>query len=113
MERNYNEIVLDRDSFAKFSDDINYQRQLLWEKVTQIIYTLTVLNYICVVYDDDIDIIVIQFEHNEKKDAFGIPNPEWVDYDEYQQFLLYKEGLLNSELLNSENNEEQKRNENI
>lgn len=108
MEKNYNEIIIDRESFAKFSDDINYQRQLLWEKVTQIIYTLTVLNYICVVYDDDVDIIVIQFEHNERKDPFGIPNPEWVDYDEYQQFLLYKEGLLNPE-----NNEEQKRNENI
>ena len=35
MEKNYNEIVIDRESFAKFSDDINYQRQLLWEKVTQ------------------------------------------------------------------------------
>lgn len=92
MERNYNEIVLSRESFEKFSDDINYQRQLLWEKVTQIIYTLTILDYICVVYDDDIDVIVIQFEHHERDDdCYGVANPEWIDYETYQEYLTYKD----------------------
>lgn len=92
MEKNYNEIVLSRESFEKFSDDINYQRQLLWEKVTQIIYTLTILDYVCVVYDDDVDIIVIQFEHHESdNDYYGVPNPEWIDYETYQEYLAYKD----------------------
>ena len=93
MENKYNEIVLSRDAFEKFTTDIGEQRQLLWEKVTQTIYTLTLFDYICVVYDDDIDVIVIQFEHNENKEYYGIPNPKWISEDEYEEFLNYKNSI--------------------
>ena len=39
--------------------------------------------YLAVVYDDDVDIIVVQYEHNNRQDDWGSYNPYWITEDEY------------------------------
>lgn len=57
-------------------------RNLMWKDIGNFLKLLTKNNYIAVVYDDDTDIIVIQYEHNEKNDPWGAANPEWITEDE-------------------------------
>ena len=71
-KENVNEIVLSRDQHG----------DKLWEEVANILRILTRNEEICVVYDDDTDIIVIQHEHNDKGSAgmyWGVTNPYWLD----------------------------------
>ena len=78
-----NEIVLSKDTFG---DE-------LWPTVAQVLKILTRNEEICTVYDDDIDIIVIKHEHDDRhgEDYWGATNPYWrtpkqVEVLEYHEF---------------------------
>ena len=57
-------------------------RAEMWKDISNFLRLLTKTNHIAVVYDDDIDIIVIEFEHNEHKDPMGYANPCWITEEE-------------------------------
>ena len=77
----YNEIVLCRDEFG----------DNLWNVVGQQLSILTKAGNICVVYDDDVDIIVIQYEHDDthifgdSMGAWGVCNPVWLTCEEIEK----------------------------
>lgn len=77
-KENVNEIVLSRDQHG----------DKLWEEVANILRILTKNEEICVVYDDDTDIIVIQHEHNDKKVSdriyWGVTNPYWLNPEDVE-----------------------------
>lgn len=88
----YNQIVLSREDFG---DD-------LWNVVGQQLSILTRAGNICVVYDDDVDIVIIQYEHDDihPKDNFGyygVCNPIWLSYDEIQNIESERQSLCNKE----------------
>ena len=75
---NVNEIVLSRDKHG----------DRLWEEVANILRILTKNEEICVVYDDDVDIIVIQHEHNDKcghHNVWGVVNPYWLEPEDVER----------------------------
>ena len=41
--------------------------------------------------DDDVGIIVIQYEHDETKEAWGCLNPHWMTEDKYWEFVASEE----------------------
>ena len=76
-------LVLSREAFG---DD-------LWNVVGEQLKILTREGYICVVYDDDIDIIVIQYEYRDKHDSiyYGLPQPVWLNEDEQEVIESYRD----------------------
>lgn len=91
MNKNYNSITLARETFEKYSDDIQVQRQMLWDTAYRLMNILISLEYICVIYEDEIDILVIEFEHNERFTSFGSPNPVWMTEEEKEDFYYDKQ----------------------
>lgn len=73
---NVNTIVLSRSQFG----------DKLWEEVSTILRILTKNEEICVVYDDDDEIIVIQHEHNDVHgdERWGCTNPYWLTHKEQE-----------------------------
>lgn len=72
-----NEIVLSREQHG----------DRLWEEVANILRILTKNEEICVVYDDDVDVIVIQHEHKDKGfggDYWGVVNPYWLEPEDVE-----------------------------
>lgn len=59
---------------------------VLWDKVSKQIQLLLEAGYLCVVRDDDVDIIVIEFENDERRKPFGVANPYWMTEEEYYSF---------------------------
>lgn len=69
-----NQIVFSRDTHG----------DNLWSVVAQQLEILMKNDEICTVYDDDTDIIVISFEHNERKEFWGCTNPYWLTPEEVE-----------------------------
>ena len=78
-----NEIV-----FCKAVYDNNRER--MYNAVRDQIKLLMEQEYICTIYDDDVDIIVIRFEHNDKKDYWGCTNPYWLTPKEAEEIESYR-----------------------
>lgn len=77
MGKEYNQIVFTR---AQFDNDV-YK---MYEAIGKQIALLMITDNICVIYDDDKDIIIIQYEHNDKHDYFGVHQPMWLSPDEIE-----------------------------
>lgn len=83
-ESRYQTLVFSLDSYTKTNLDISQEqaRELMWKDIGDFLYLLTKNKYVAVVYDDDVDIIVIQYEHDEKADPWGGPYPYWITQEE-------------------------------
>lgn len=57
-------------------------RELMWKDISIFLRILFRNNNVAVIYDDETDIIVIQYEHNENVEAWGGAFPHWVTEDE-------------------------------
>lgn len=77
MSKEYNEIVFTQE---QFDNDVNKMYDAIGKQIALLMKT----ENICVVYDDDTDIIVIEYEHNEKHDYFGVYQPMWLSPDEIE-----------------------------
>lgn len=74
----YESIVFTKDCFG----------DKLWEKVGEQLKLLTEAGYICVVRDDDVNIIVIEFQHENR--ALGSAYPYWL-YPEEEETVVYQD----------------------
>ena len=74
-----NEIVFVRDVYGN-------DRNKMWERITEQLKILMEQEYVCKIYDDDIDVIVIQYSHDEKKEGWGGEYPYWLT-PEQKEFL--------------------------
>lgn len=76
-----NEIILCKDQFG----------DALWEVVGRQLEILTKAGEVCVVYDDDTDIIVIQHSHRDTwMESWGTPQPVWLDEKEQEIIDNYR-----------------------
>ena len=89
-EKEYQEIVfsLDRYSWKRTPEEAN---KAMWEDITKLLNVLFTNDYIAVVYQDEIGIVVVQFEHDERKDAWGCVNPYWMTEEDYYEYMCNKE----------------------
>ena len=89
-DNRYQELVFGINQY-KWNKTDEEARELMWKDITKFLEMLTKNEYIAVVYDDDTDIIVVQFEHNERTDAWGAANPVWITEEEYSRIELGEE----------------------
>lgn len=57
-------------------------RDLMWKDISTFLAILLKNNNIAVIFEDEVDIIVIQYEHDERIEAWGLANPHWITDDE-------------------------------
>lgn len=79
-----NEIVFTKDKYGN-------NREKMFEAIAKQISLLMENNYVCKVYDDDRDIIVIQFEYDQREDWAGLPELMWLTDDEVEVIEYYRE----------------------
>lgn len=80
----YETIVFSKDRY-------NNDREKMYAAITKQLMLLMENDYVCKVYDDDTDIIVIQFEHNERKDFWGVSDLVWVTPEEAEMLEANRE----------------------
>lgn len=80
---NVNTIVFSKD---RYDND----RNKMFQAIAQMLALLMDNEYTCKVYDDDRDIIVIQFEHDNQKDYWGTPDLCWLEEDEVDVVESYR-----------------------
>lgn len=62
-------------------------REAMWGDIMTFIKMLLTNQYVATIRDDDIDVIVIHYEHDERFDAWGVKNPYWLTEEEYIRAL--------------------------
>ena len=81
MEKvHFNTIVFTRECY-------NNDRDQLYQAVAQQLRLLMENNYVCKVYDDDVDIIVIEYEHDERKEPWGVTDLVWASSEEVDYLI--------------------------
>lgn len=78
-----NEIVFCK---SVYNDD----RDRMYQAVLEQIKLLMEQEYICTIYDDDADIIVIKFEHDDRKEYWGCTNPYWLTPKEAEELERFR-----------------------
>jgi len=69
-----NEMVFTADRYETVDE--------MWEDIKRFIKLLLSNDYTMVIRDDDVDIIVIEYEHNELVEPWGCANPHWLTEEE-------------------------------
>lgn len=85
-----NEIVFAIDSY-------NGDRERMFDAIAKQLAILMDNEYMCKIYDDDTDIIVIQFEHDDKKDDWGGKHLIWLTAEEMEVVENYRAENKNKE----------------
>lgn len=81
MEKvHFNTIIFMRECY-------NNDRDQLYRAVAQQLRLLMENNYACKVYDDDIDVIVIEYEHDERKKPWGGTDLIWASAQEVEDLV--------------------------
>lgn len=88
-DKMYETMVFAIENYQRDTDTVEEARNAMWNDVAVFLRMLTKNDNIAVVYDDDVDIIIVQYEHNNKADDWGGYNPQWIDEDEYDDFIAY------------------------
>lgn len=71
MNKLYDEMVFSINSYNNKDE--------MWRDISSFIQLLVKNDYIAVIRDDDVDIIVVEFGHDENKEYWGCPRVEWVE----------------------------------
>lgn len=91
-EKLYQEMIFSIKQY-KWQNSDEEARDLMWQDIAKFLQLLTKNQYIAVVYDDDNDVIIIQYEHNEINEYWGDPNPRWLTDEEYDKIANERENL--------------------
>lgn len=83
MPKHINEIIFSKDRYGN-------SREKMFEAVTKQLMLLMDNEYVCKVYDDDRDIIVIEFEHNNMRGDWGTPELCWLEPEELEAIENYR-----------------------
>lgn len=59
----------------------------MWSDVASFLKMLLTNQCVATIQDDDVDIIVIRYEHDERFDVWGCKNPYWLTEEEYVRAL--------------------------
>ena len=78
-----NEIIFCKENYSN-------NREKMFEAIAKQLALLMENEYVCKVYDDDRDIVVIQFEHDEKKDPWGCMELCWLEPEEVEVVEDYR-----------------------
>jgi hypothetical protein len=71
-------VVLTRDQFG----------EQLWEKVGEQLHLLIQAGYVCVVREDEFDIVTIEYQHGNYE--YGYARPCWL-YPKEEETVAYKD----------------------
>lgn len=77
-----NKIVFSRN-------DYNQDRDIMYADIGKQLALLLHNKYVCKVRDDDTDIVVIEYEHDDNADFWGVGGLYWLD-DEEAEWLKNK-----------------------
>lgn len=86
-----NSIAFTTDKYfvAKYEANAEEKKiQMMWQDISNFLSILTKQGYACKVYDDDTNIIVIEYEYSNPE--FGGPYLEWLDGDELDLVENYR-----------------------
>ena len=83
-----NEIIFSKDKYGN-------NREKMFEAIAKQLALLMENDYVCKVYDDDRDIIVIQFMEDQRREWMGLPELMWLTDDEVEVIEAYREDKKN------------------
>lgn len=81
MNKLYEEMVFSTVYYGNKDD--------MWKDISLFIQLLVRNNYLAVIRDDDVDVIVVEFGHDENKEYWGCPRVEWIEDSEDSDLNTY------------------------
>ena len=88
MKKNYETMVFTTNHF-----DSEEERKAMWDDISTFIQVLMRQNMIATIRQEERDIIIVEYENNERLNPLGCANPYWMTEEEYFN-LIDDEELL-------------------
>ena len=84
----------DKYFINKYETNVEEKKiQMMWQDISDFLRILTKQGYACKLYDDDTNIIVVEYEYSNPE--FGGPYLEWLDDDELDLVENYRSSTDN------------------
>lgn len=81
-ERDYQEMIFTIEHYSwKVSRE--EARVLMWQDICTFLTILLKNGQIATIHEEETDIIIIRYAHNEAYDVWGIQNPFWITEEQY------------------------------
>lgn len=80
--KRYNTMVFCKDNYKSpySTEEDSYNK--MYKDVGDFLKILFKNEQVAVVYEEEIGIVVIEYEHDERREYYGVPNPHWCTEDE-------------------------------
>ena len=88
MKKNYETMVFTTNHF-----DSEEKRKAMWDDISTFIQILMRQNKIATIRQEERDIIIVEYENDERRNPLGCANPYWMTEEEYFN-LIDDEELL-------------------
>lgn len=88
MKKNYEKMVFTPKHF-----DSEEGRKIMWDDISTFIQILMRQNKVATIRQEETDIIIVEYENDERLNPLGCANPYWMTEEEYFN-LIDDEELL-------------------
>lgn len=80
--KRYNTMVFCKDHYKSpyITEEDAYNK--MYADIGKFLKILFTNEQVAVVYEEEVGIIVVEYEHDERRDFYGIANPHWITEDE-------------------------------
>jgi hypothetical protein len=83
MKKNYETMVFTPNHF----DSEEVARKIMWDDISTFIPILMRQSKVATIRQEERDIIVVEYENDERLNSFGCANPYWMTEEEYFDFV--------------------------
>lgn len=80
--KDYQQMVFTADAYS-WGVTKQEASKLMWEDISKFLAIISKNDQIAVVHEEEEGIVVIEYAHCERHDAWGIQNPHWITDDEF------------------------------
>lgn len=81
-KKDYQEMVFAISHYS-WNTSKDEARELMWKDICSFLTILLKNEQIATIHEEETDIIIIRYAHDESYDAYGIQNPFWITEEQY------------------------------
>lgn len=89
-KKQYQTMVFSIDQY-RYGVTYDKAKEEMWKDIGTFLQLLVKNENVAVIRQEETDIIIIEYEHDENVDSWGCANPQWVTESEYYEMIDSKD----------------------
>lgn len=83
--KKYNTMVFCKDNYISPYTTTEEVYAKMYKDIGDFLRILFKNEQVAVIYEEEVGIVVVEYDHDERRDFYGIANPQWITEDELSE----------------------------